>query len=156
MPVRRFTLVISNVSLNRKRALSFTAPCAHGIETVTCRRNIRSVVARLDRPSIICSNSRKVCCCCSSSRLSRSVQFINSRSSWISFCASRSSLWSGCDCSGIKPSFRCYTGICFEEFIQLYLIGIQIWFQPNGTVLENCTYIICHDDYDSFIIRPDI
>lgn len=87
------------VSLNKKRALSLMVPCADGIVTVSCLRNIRSAVTRLDRPSIICSNSLNVCCCCSSSKLSLSVQFISSSKSWISFCASNRSLWSGCDWS---------------------------------------------------------
>lgn len=102
VPVRLFTLVISKVSLNRKSALSLMVPCAEGIVTISCLKNIRSAVTRLDRPSIICSSSRKVCCCCSNSRLSRSVQFISSKSSWISFWASRRSLWSGCDWSRKK------------------------------------------------------
>lgn len=100
VPVLLLTLVISNRSLNRNSALSFTVPCGDGIMTVSCLRNIRSCFTSMFSPSMTCSRSRRVCCCCSTSRFSRSVQLISSRSSWISFCASISSLWSGWDASG--------------------------------------------------------
>lgn len=107
VPVLLLTLVINRVSLKRNRALSLMVPCADGIDTVTCLRNILSAVTKFERPSIICSSSLRVCCCCSSSRLSRSVQLISSNSSWISFCASNNSLWSGCVWSEKKYTRRC-------------------------------------------------
>lgn len=99
VPVLLLTLVIRSISLNRKSALSLMVPCAEGIVTISCLINVRSAITKFDSPSIICSRSLRVCCCCSNSKLSRSVQFISSKSSWISFWASRSNLWSGCDWS---------------------------------------------------------